>query len=136
MKRLIYLLAVSVSFSAFADVTISDIWRWGLRRKSDASEWRTYAVTNGAVTVTNLWEAPVQVTGTGTVSVAFLGLRGPDKPVTFLIGGYNTVLWPSNTYFVGGGSWQTNRLNHFTVWSSILGTEIFVLPITTSELPQ
>lgn len=96
--------------------------------------WQSLVAT-GELVVTNLFERPVSVSGTGTLSVAFSCLRGPALPVTLLLYGYDSVAWPTNTYFVGGGSWQTNRVNHFLVWESFTGTELFALPLTTSELP-
>ena len=95
------------------------------------SDWQTFSDIAGSFTVTNHAERPVQCGGTGTLSIAFAGLKSPS-PIYLELSGFSSVSWPSNAYAVGGwGSWQTNRMNHFAVW--MVGTNLFVNQITTTE---
>lgn len=95
------------------------------------SDWQTFADVTGSFALTNFADRPIQCTGTGSVTLTFSGLKSPT-PVYLMLGGFSSVSWPSNTYAVGGwGAWQTNRMNHFAVWT--VGNEIFVNAITTSE---
>ena len=96
-----------------------------------AQNWLAYSNLTGSVTVTNAYEAPVALVGTGSVSVAFSGLRIP-YPVYVTAQGFTSLVFPANTYLVGGGSWQTNRVNHFIVWQ--YSTHLYVNPVITTEL--
>jgi len=93
--------------------------------------WLTYSGLTGSVTLTNQFEAPIAISGTGAVSVAFSGLRVP-YPVYFTAQGFSSLTVPVGSYVVGGGSWQTNRVNHFIVWQ--YGTTLYLNPVITSEV--
>jgi hypothetical protein len=88
-------------------------------------------ITNlaAAVTITNSFERPVYLYSTGTVAVAFSGLRTP-MPLYLVLRGPDSLTFPG-AYYVGGGSWQTNMSNHFVVWQ--YGTNLYVNPVTASE---
>jgi len=123
------------SWIAATDATGRGLWREGANmRLTDAAPMPSALVwsnATGAVTVTNVNERMVTLTGPGAVDVAFAELREP-LPVYVLLGGFSSVSFPAGTQIVGGGSWQTNRLNHFAVWR--VGTNLFVNPITTSPM--
>jgi hypothetical protein len=96
-----------------------------------AQGWLTHSNLTGSVTITNAYEAPVSLVGTGAVSIAFESLRAP-YPVYVTAQGFSSLVFPANTYLVGGGSWQTNRINHFIVW--LYSTNLYVTPLITTEL--
>jgi hypothetical protein len=93
--------------------------------------WITYSNLTGSVTLTNQFEAPIAISGTGAVSVAFSGLRTPH-PVYFTAHSFSSITFPAGTYLVGGGMWQTNRVNHFLVWQ--YSTNLYVNPLISTEL--
>jgi hypothetical protein len=93
-----------------------------------APTWQGLTNYTSSVTVTNLYERPVYLYATGTVSVAFSGLRSP-APLYLVLRGPSAVTFPG-AHVVGGGSWQTNAANHFIVWS--YGTNLFLNPVTAS----
>jgi hypothetical protein len=95
-----------------------------------APVWNNLTNMSGAVTLTNALEAPIYLHATGSVSIAFAGLR-PPLPVYLVVRSPASVSFPTNTYFVGGGSFQTNRANHFIVWD--YASELYVTPVTTTE---
>jgi len=97
---------------------------------TNAPAWQTYTNLSGSVTITNVNERPVYAHATGAVSVAVQGLR-PPMPVYLVVRSEKSVTFPTNTYFVGGATFQTNRANHFVVWS--YGAELYVNPLTTTE---
>ncbi len=110
-------------------------WREGaLMRLTDRAPVPSALVwsnATGAVTVTNVNERMATVTGSGAVSVAFEGLR-EGMPVYTVLGGYTSVAFPAGAHIVGGGAWQTNRMNHFNVWR--YGTNLIVNPLTTTPM--
>jgi len=95
--------------------------------------WLTFTNLTGSVTLTNQYEAPIAISGTGAVSVAFSGLRVP-YPLYFTAHGFTSMTAPAGSYVVGGGSWQTNRVNHFIVWQ--YSTNLYLNPVITSEIEQ
>lgn len=94
-----------------------------------APEWIGITNLAAAVTITNSYERPVYLYATGTVSVAFSGLRTP-MPLYLVLRGPDSLTFPG-AYYIGGGTWQTNMSNHFVVWT--YGTNLFVNPVTASE---
>lgn len=96
---------------------------------TDAPEWIGITNLAASVTVTNSYERPVYLYATGTVSVAFSGLRTP-MPLYLVLRGPDSLTFPG-AYYIGGGTWQTNMNNHFVVWK--YGTNLFVNPVTATE---
>jgi hypothetical protein len=94
-----------------------------------APEWIGITNLAAAVTITNSYERPVYLYSTGTVAVAFAGLRTP-MPLYLVLRGPSSLTFPG-AYYVGGGTWQTNMSNHFVVWK--YGTNLFVNPVTATE---
>ena len=94
-----------------------------------APEWIGVTNLSASVTVTNVNERPIYLYATGTVSVAFSGLRTP-MPLYLVLRGPDSLTFPG-AYYIGGGTWQTNMSNHFVVWT--YGTNLFVNPVTASE---
>jgi len=45
--------------------------------------------------------------------------------------GFDSVTLPAGVYVVGGGSWQPNMVNHFTLWQT--GTNVLMSFITATE---
>jgi hypothetical protein len=97
----------------------------------EVNTFLTFTNLTGSVTLTNQYEAPIAISGTGAVIVAFSGLRVP-YPVYFTAQGFSSLTVPVGSYVVGGGSWQTNRVNHFIVWQ--YGTNLYLNPVITSEV--
>lgn len=97
-----------------------------------APAWQRVTNLVASIVVTNLVERPYYLYATGVVEVAFSGLRSP-APMWLSIQGPSSVSFATNppTQIVGGGSWQTNRANHFLVWS--YGATTFVNPVASSE---
>ena len=95
-----------------------------------APVWNNLTNMSGSVTLTNALEAPIYLHATGAVSIAFSGLRTP-LPVYLVVRSPASVSFPTNTYFVGGGSFQTNRANHYIIWDYASG--LYVTPVTTTE---
>ena len=96
---------------------------------TDAPEWIGITNLAASVTVTNVNERPIFLYATGTVSVAFSGLRTP-MPLYLVLRGPDSLTFPG-AYYIGGGTWQTNMNNHFVVWK--YGTNLFVNPVTATE---
>jgi hypothetical protein len=96
---------------------------------TNAPAWSVYTNIVAAVTLTNQYERPFNLVGTGggTGIVSFAGMR-PPAAVYLEASGFVDLRF-SGAYIVGGGSWQTNQVNIFVAWQS--GTNIFVTPITT-----
>jgi len=65
-----------------------------------------------------------------TVS-AFNGMQSPIQ-VYWTLSGFDSVTLPSSVHFIGGGSWQTNAVNHFTVWTA--GTNVLMSFLTTTPI--
>lgn len=95
-----------------------------------APEWIGVTNLSAAITVTNQYERPISLYSTGTVSVAFSGLR-PPQALYCVIRGPDVLTFPG-AHLVGGGSWQTNAANHFLIWQ--YGTNLMVHPVTTTPL--
>lgn len=114
--------AAQVGATAPADVT-------NIVRAVDG--WLTYSNLTGSVTITNQFEAPIAILGTGAVSVVFSGLRAP-RPLYFTAQGFTSLTFPAGSYLVGGGMWQTNRVNHFCVWQ--YSTNLFINPLVSTEI--
>jgi len=93
--------------------------------------WITHSNLAGSVTITNQFEAPLALVGTGDMSISFSGLRIP-YPVYVTMQGFDSLTFPAGTYQVGGGSWQTNRVNHFIIWQ--YSTSLYVNPVISTEL--
>jgi hypothetical protein len=90
-----------------------------------------YTDLTGSITLTNNLEAPISISGTGSISVAFSGLVAP-YPLYFTASGFSSLTFPAGSYLVGGGMWQTNRVNHFIVWQ--YSTNLYVNPLMSTEL--
>lgn len=97
---------------------------------TNRAPFMTYSGLTGSVMLTNNLEAPISISGTGAVSVAFSGLVSP-YPVYLTAQGFSSLTFPGNSYLVGGGVWQTNRVNHFIVWQ--YGTNLYINPLVTTE---
>jgi hypothetical protein len=94
-----------------------------------APEWMGITNLAASVTLTNDAERPVYLYSTGTVSLAFSGLRAP-MPLYLIVRGPDSLTVPG-AYYVGGGSFQTNMANHYIVWQ--WGTNLLVNPVTATE---
>lgn len=94
-------------------------------------QWIDYSGRTGLFTITNSFEQPVRVSGTGAAVVAFSGLRDP-LPLFCEFSGFSS-LHVTNAYQVGGGAYQTNMINKVLVWGS--DAHVYVTPITTEDLP-
>jgi hypothetical protein len=101
--------------------------------KAYRAPFTTYTDLTGSITLTNNLEAPISIAGTGSISVAFSGLVVP-YPVYFTAQGFSSITFPAGSYLVGGGMWQTNRVNHFIVWKH--STNLFINPLLSTEIPE
>jgi hypothetical protein len=101
--------------------------------KAYRAPFATYTDLTGSITLTNNLEAPISISGTGSISVAFSGLVAP-YPVYFTAQGFSSITFPAGSYLVGGGMWQTNRVNHFIVWQH--STNLFINPLLSTEIPE
>lgn len=95
-----------------------------------APEWIALTNLSASIILTNQYERPILLYSTGTVSVAFAGLR-PPQALYCVIRGPDALTFPG-AHLVGGGSWQTNAANHFLIWQ--YGTNLMVHPVTTTTL--
>ena len=93
--------------------------------------FQVFTGLTGNITLTNNLEAPISISGTGSISVAFSGLVSP-YPVYLTAQGFSSLTFPAGSYLVGGGMWQTNRVNHFVVWQ--YSTNLYVNPVVTTEI--
>ena len=85
--------------------------------------------TNEFVNASN---RPQAWSGTGAMTVsAFNGMQSPIQ-VYWTLSGFDSVTLPSSVHFIGGGSWQTNAVNHFTVWTA--GTNVLMSFLTTTPI--
>jgi hypothetical protein len=91
--------------------------------------WITISNLTGSVTITNVYETPIALVGTGALTTTWTALRSP-LPLYVTAQGFDSLTFPASTYFVGGGSWQTNRINHFIIW--LYGTNLYVNPAITT----
>ncbi len=91
--------------------------------------WITISNLTGSVTITNVYETPIALVGTGALDTTWTALRSP-QPLYVTAQGFDSLTFPASTYFVGGGSWQTNRINHFIIWA--YGTNLYVNPAITT----
>ena len=95
------------------------------------TNWLTRAGLSGTVAFANDGGRPQAWTGTGALTVSgFTGLTPPTQ-VYWTMSGFDSVTLPAGVYAVGGGSWQTNRVNHFTLWQT--GTNVLMSFITATE---
>jgi hypothetical protein len=95
------------------------------------TNWLTRTGLSGTVAFANDAGRPQAWSGTGALTVSgFSGLQPPSQ-VYWTMSGFDSVTLPANVYAVGGGSWQTNMVNHFTLWQT--GTNVLMSFITATE---
>lgn len=96
-----------------------------------STNWLTRAGLSGAVAFADDGGRPQAWTGTGALTVSeFSGLQPPNQ-IYWTLYGFDSVTLPASSYVVGGGAWQTNMVNHFTVWQ--VGTNVMLNFITATE---
>lgn len=96
-----------------------------------STNWLTRAGLSGTVAFANDGGRPQAWNGTGALTVSgFTGLQPPAQ-VYWTLYGFDSVTLPASSYVVGGGAWQTNMVNHFTVWQ--VGTNVMLNFITATE---
>lgn len=96
-----------------------------------STNWLTRAGLSGTVAFANDGGRPQAWNGTGALTVSgFSGLQPPAQ-VYWTLYGFDSVTLPASSYVVGGGAWQTNMVNHFTVWQ--VGTNVMLNFITATE---
>lgn len=94
--------------------------------------WLNRTGLTGTVAFANDAGRPQAWSGTGALTVSgFSGLQPPAQ-VYWTLYGFDSVTLPASTYVVGGGAWQTNMVNHFTVWQ--VGTNVMLNFITATEV--
>lgn len=94
--------------------------------------WLYRTGLSGTVAFVNDAGRPQAWTGTGALTVSeFSGLQPPAQ-VYWTLYGFDSVTLPASTYVVGGGAWQANMVNHFTVWQ--VGTNVMLNFITATEV--
>ena len=95
------------------------------------TNWYARTSVSGTVSFANLHGRPQRWSGTGALTVSgFTGLTPPSQ-VYWTLAGFDSVTLPASAYVVGGGAWQTNMINHFTVWQ--VGTNVMLNFITATE---
>lgn len=98
---------------------------------SAPTNWVTRTGLSGTVAFANDAGRPQAWTGTGALTVSgFTGLNPPVQ-VYWTLAGFDSVTLPAGVHVVGGGSWQTNMVNHFTLWQT--GTNVLMSYITATE---
>lgn len=85
----------------------------------------------GAATVDLGGSRPTLVTLTSNATLGVTGLY-PYYPAYLMVQGDYSWGFSNATYWVGGAWYQTNRANHYVVWT--VGTNLYVNPVTTSEV--
>ena len=95
------------------------------------TNWLTRTGLSGTVAFANDGGRPQAWSGTGALTVSgFTGLTPPSQ-VYWTLYGFDSVTLPAGVYVVGGGSWQSNMVNHFTLWQT--GTNVLMSFITATE---
>ena len=95
------------------------------------TNWLTRTGLSGTVAFANDGGRPQAWSGTGALTVSgFTGLTPPSQ-VYWTMSGFDSVTLPAGVYVVGGGSWQPNMVNHFTLWQT--GTNVLMSFITATE---
>ena len=95
------------------------------------TNWLTRTGLSGTVEFANDGGRPQAWSGTGALTVSgFTGLTPPSQ-VYWTLYGFDSVTLPAGVYVVGGGSWQPNMVNHFTLWQT--GTNVLMSFITATE---
>jgi len=95
------------------------------------TNWLTRTGLSGTVAFENDGGRPQAWSGTGALTVSgFTGLTPPSQ-VYWTLYGFDSVTLPAGVYVVGGGSWQSNMVNHFTLWQT--GTNVLMSFITATE---
>ena len=98
---------------------------------SAPTNWLTRTGLTGSVAFDNASGRPQAWSGTGALTVSgFAGLNPPVQ-VYWTLAGFSSVTLPAGVHVVGGGSWQTNSVNHFAVWQT--GTNVLMSYITATE---
>lgn len=85
----------------------------------------------GVTTVDLGGSRPTLVTLTSNATLGVTGLY-PYYPAYLMVQGDYSWGFSNATYWVGGAWYQTNRANHYVVWT--VGTNLYVNPVTTSEV--
>jgi len=86
---------------------------------------------SGDTTVNMSGSRPTLVTLTSNATLGVTGLY-PYYPAYLMVQGDYSWGFSNATYWVGGAWYQTNRANHYVVWT--VGTNLYVNPVTTSEV--
>jgi len=98
------------------------------------TNWVTRTGLTGTNAFSNLSNRPQAWSGTGALTVSgFTGLT-PPTPVYWTLQGFDSITLPSSVHFVGGGSWQTNMVNHFSVW--LVGDEVMMSVLTATSIEE
>jgi hypothetical protein len=95
------------------------------------TNWLTRTGLSGTVAFANDGNRPQAWSGSGNLIVTEIsGLASPSQ-VYWTLQGFDSVTLPAGIYAVGGGAWQTNMVNHFTLWQA--GTNVLMSYITATE---
>ena len=96
-----------------------------------STNWLTRAGLSGTVAFANDGGRPQAWNGSGALTVSGFSGMTPPSQVYWTLYGFDSVTLPASAYVVGGGAWQTNMVNHFTVWQ--VGTNVMLNFITATE---